>query len=46
VRVGQTMFVFLTEKPKGLSTIMGEIEAEGKGLRTYLGEMSGKDPTK
>ena len=46
VRVGQTVLVFLTEKPKGLSTIMGEIEAEGKGLRTYLGELSAKDPTK
>ncbi len=44
IRVGQTILVFLPEKPKGLATIMGEIEAEGKGLHTYLSEMSKTPP--
>lgn len=46
VRIGQTVLVFLIEKPKGISTIMGEIEAEGKGLHTYIGEISGQTETK
>ena len=46
IRAGQTVFVFLTDKPKGLATIMGELEVEGKGLHTYLGEMAAQsNPT-
>ena len=45
IRAGQSVLVFMTDKPKGLATIMGEIEAEGKGLHTYLGELS-KSETK
>ena len=40
VRVGQTVLVFLAEKPKGMGTVMGEIEAEGNGLQTYIGELN------
>jgi hypothetical protein len=34
------VFVFLPEKPKGMATIMSEIEAEGKGYKTVIREMS------
>ena len=40
IRAGHIVFVFLPEKPKGLSTLMGEVEAEGKGLKTVIREMS------
>jgi len=43
VRVGQTVLVFLAEKPKGMETVMGEIEAEGKGLKTYISELNNAD---
>jgi pSer/pThr/pTyr-binding forkhead associated (FHA) protein len=45
VRIGQTILVFLPEKPKGMATIMGELEADGKGLHTYLGELSQTPPS-
>lgn len=44
IRLGQTVITFATDRPKGINTIMGEIEAEGKGLKTYLGELSGQQP--
>ena len=44
IRLGQTIVVFANERQKGLNTIMGEIEAEGKGLKTYIGELSGNPP--
>ncbi|MCG3150024.1 MAG: hypothetical protein PCFJNLEI_03491 [Verrucomicrobiae bacterium] len=40
IRVGQTVITFVTDRPKGINTIMGEIEAEGKGLKTYIGELN------
>jgi len=40
IRAGQAVFVFLPEKPKGMTTVMREIEAEGKGLRTAIRELS------
>ena len=40
IRAGQAVFVFLAEKPKGMTTIMREIEAEGKGLKTTIRELS------
>jgi pSer/pThr/pTyr-binding forkhead associated (FHA) protein len=46
VRVGQTTLVFQTHKPKGMVTIMAELEDEsqqsGKGYRTMLREISRK----
>jgi pSer/pThr/pTyr-binding forkhead associated (FHA) protein len=39
IRAGQTVLVFLAEKPKGIETVMGEIEKEGKGLKTYIREL-------
>jgi pSer/pThr/pTyr-binding forkhead associated (FHA) protein len=44
IRCGQTILTFVLERPKGISTIMGEIEAEGKGLKTYLGELTPPPP--
>ena len=44
IRIGQTVIAFATERPKGISTIMGEIEAEGRGFKTYIGELSNKQP--
>jgi sigma-B regulation protein RsbU (phosphoserine phosphatase) len=44
IRAGQAVFVFLPEKPKGMTTIMGEIEAEGKGLKTVIRELSKPAP--
>lgn len=43
IRAGQTVFVFLRERPKSLATIMGEVESDGKGLRTYIGELGQSD---
>ena len=40
IRVGQTVIVYSTERQKGMATIMGELEADGKGLKTYIGELS------
>ena len=40
IRAGHAVFVFLPEKPKGLSTLMGEVEAEGKGYSTVIRELS------
>jgi pSer/pThr/pTyr-binding forkhead associated (FHA) protein len=40
IRAGHVVFVFLPEKPKGMATIMSEIEAEGKGYKTVIREMS------
>lgn len=34
IRIGQTVLVYLPDKPKGEATIMGEVEAEG--LHTYI----------
>jgi pSer/pThr/pTyr-binding forkhead associated (FHA) protein len=42
IRAGQTLFFFVQEKPKGLETILGEIEAEGKGLSTVIRELDQK----
>lgn len=44
IRIGQSVIAFVMERPKGLSTIMGEIEVEGKGLKTYLGELNQPPP--
>ncbi|MEI6085483.1 MAG: FHA domain-containing protein [Verrucomicrobiota bacterium] len=44
LRLGQTIIAFMTDRPKGLDTIMGEIEAEGKGLKTYIGELNQPPP--
>lgn len=46
IRLGQTVLVFSTERAKGLSTIMGELEADGQGFSAYIGELSGDSPTK
>ena len=43
VRVGQTILVFVTEKPKGMETVMGETQAEGKGPTNYIGELDSTD---
>lgn len=43
IRAGQTVFIYLAEKPKGLNTIMGELAAEGKGLHTFIGELNKQD---
>jgi pSer/pThr/pTyr-binding forkhead associated (FHA) protein len=39
IRAGQTVFFFVLDRPKGLATILDEIEAEGKGLSTVLREL-------
>jgi pSer/pThr/pTyr-binding forkhead associated (FHA) protein len=44
IRVGQTVFVFTLERPKGLAMIMGELEKEGTGLHTYLSQIANQPP--
>src|SRR5947209_5183695 len=40
IRAGQTVFIFVEDKPKGLATIMREVEADGKGFGTVVRELS------
>ena len=40
IRAGQTVLVFELEKPKGLGTVIGELEKEKKGFSTLMGEIS------
>ena len=40
IRAGQTVMVFEIEKSKGVATMIGEMEAGGKGYKTLLGEIS------
>ena len=40
VRVGQTILVFLAEKPKGMETAIGETEKADRALETFIGELN------
>jgi pSer/pThr/pTyr-binding forkhead associated (FHA) protein len=40
IRAGQSVFIYVLELPQSVATIMGEVEKEGKGLHTYIGELS------
>jgi predicted component of type VI protein secretion system len=40
IRAGQTVFVFELGQSQGLSTVIGELQKQGKGYETLLGEIS------
>jgi pSer/pThr/pTyr-binding forkhead associated (FHA) protein len=44
IRAGQTVFAFTMERPKGLATVISELEKEGAGLQTFISQISTQPP--